>query len=154
MMKTIMSFMIILVSGMIFLPGCAKETQNYVPISFTDKDGTIFIKIDTLSNSFVAYSKTKISNGLLKGIFNDSIRPAFDLAIITEPFQDTIYHERDTVVFPTHYPGHLLFIKTVIDLSKYTSPYHFLLLGIPKGELKRGLHGNPSIMLTIDTRDE
>ena len=153
-MKTMILFMFFFVVGMIFLPGCTKETQNYVPISFTDKDGTVFIKIDTVSNTFDAYLKTKISHGRLKGIFNDSIRSAFYLAIITDPYQDTTYHEKDTVIFPTHFLGHLLLMEMEIDLNAFSSPYHFLLLGIPKGELKRGPHGNPSLLLTIDTSDE
>lgn len=152
-MKTLITLTCMFFIGMILLPGCSKETDIYVPISFTDKDGNIFIKIDTISKNFDAYSKTKVSQGLLKGVFNDTVRSAFYLALITDPYWDTIYHQRDTIVLPTHYPSHILSMETIIDLKDFKSPYHFLLVGMPQNSLKRGPHGSPSIMFTVDTRN-
>jgi hypothetical protein len=146
--------MFLFFTGMIFLSSCSKESKTYVPLSFTDKDGKIFIQIDTVSNRFDAYTSTKITKGLLKGIFNDSIRSSFYLAITTNSFWDTTYHAIDTIVFPTHYPRNTLVFETDIDLTDFISPYHFLLLGNPKPILRRGVHGNPSIMLTIDTQND
>ena len=140
--------------GMIFLPGCKKETKIYVPISLTDKEGNVFIQIDTILNSFDAYSTTRISKGLLKGIFNDTIRSSFYLAITTDPYWDTVYHARDTIMFPYHYPSHAVSMETEIDLKDFTSPYHFILMGIPQTSLKRNAHGSPSIILMVDTRNE
>jgi hypothetical protein len=153
-MKTILLFMLLFFTGMIFLSSCSKESKIYVPLSFTDKDGKIFIQIDTVSNSFNAYMSTKITQGRLKGIFNDSIQSAFYLAITTDPVWDTIYHPADTNIFPTHYAGHTLIVQASVDLTNYTSPYHFLLLGDPKPVLRHGAHGTPSIMLTIDTQND
>ena len=136
--------------GMIFLPGCSKEAKTKVPISLTDKDGNIFIHIDTLTKSFDAYGPSKISLGSLKGIFNDTIRGSFYLAITTKPSWDTVFHPGDTIVFPTHYPSHCVTVAADIDLTGFDSPYHFLLLGMPETVLRPGCHGVPSIMLTID----
>ena len=152
-MKTMITFVFLFVIGMIFLPGCTKETKIYVPISFTDKEGNFFIQIDTVSKSFDAYSSVKISQGRLKGIFNDTIRSSFYLAITTCPTWDSVYHSGDTIVFSTHFSSHILSMETNIDLKDFTSPYHFLLLGLPETALKRGAHGNPSILITIDTRN-
>ncbi|MGA2822107.1 MAG: hypothetical protein ABSE72_01115 [Bacteroidales bacterium] len=139
---------------MFLLSSCSKESKIYVPISLTDKDGNIFIQIDTVSNSFNAYASTKITQGRLKGIFNDTIQSAFYLAIITNPVWDTVYHPADTNIFPTHYTGHTLIVQANVNLTNYTLPYHFLLLGTPRPALKCGSHGNPSIMLTIDTQND
>jgi hypothetical protein len=152
-MKTIFLFMFLFFTGMIFLSSCSKESKIDVPLSFTDKDGKFLIQIDTASNSFDAYISIKLTQGRLKGIFNDSIRSSFYLAITTNSFWDTTYHAIDTIVFPTHYPRNTLVFETDIDLTDFTSPYHFLLLGNPKPILRRGAHGNPSIMLTIDTQN-
>jgi hypothetical protein len=139
---------------MILFPGCKKETKISVPISFTDNEGNFLIKIDTVSHSIDAYSTAKISQGHLYGIFNDTIRSSFYLAIITDSFWDTVYHERDTTVFPKHYSSHLLSLQTEIDLKDFPSPYHFLLLGICKEGLKVGPHGSPSVILTFDPSTE
>jgi hypothetical protein len=149
-MKTMIMLFCMLLIGMIFLPGCSKETKTKVPISFTDKDGNIFIRIDTLTKSFDAYGPSKISQGSLKGIFNDTIRGSFYLAVTTKPYWDTVFHPCDTIVFPTHYPSHCVTIVADVDLTGLESPYHFLLLGIPEIGLKPGSHGAPSIMMTID----
>jgi len=154
MMKTIISFIIFLGIGMILLPGCNKETKVYIPVSFTDKEGNVFIQIDTISKSFDAYSTTKISQGRLMGVFNDTIRSSFYLAIMTDPFWDTIFHARDTIVFPTYYKGHTLAMETDINLKNFNPPYHFLLLGLCGTHLKCGPHGNPSIKITVDTQDK
>jgi hypothetical protein len=138
---------------MIFLSSCNKESNIYVPLSFTDKYGRFLIQIDSATNSFDAYTSTIITQGLLKGIFNDSIRSSFYLAITINSYWDTLYHPIDTIVFPTHYPRNTLVFETEIDLTQFTSPYHFLLLGSPRPILMRGAHGNPSIMLTIDTHN-
>jgi hypothetical protein len=143
--------MMILIVGLLLISGCNKESKLNVPISFTDKDGNIFILIDTINKSFDAYSSVKITNGHLKGIFSDTIRTSFDLAIMTDPYFDTAYHTSDTIILPTHFTGHTQLIETDIDLKDYSSPYHFLLLGLSGTELKRRSHGNPSILLTIDT---
>jgi hypothetical protein len=152
-MKTILLFMFLFFTGMILLSSCNKESNIYVPLSFTDKDGNFLLQIDTAYNSFDAYTSAKITQGRLKGIFNDSIRSSFYLAITTDSFWDTTYHAIDTLVFPTHYPRNTLVFETVIDLTNFTSPYHFLLLGTPRPILRSGAHGNPSIMLTIDTQN-
>lgn len=137
--------------GMMILPGCSKESKLDVPISLTDNEGHIFIQIDTVHNSFVAYSPSRISTGHLKGIFNDTIRSSFNLAIVSDPVWDTAYHPQDTVVFPTLFHSHSLVIETDVNLLNYTSPYHFVLLNMHNTTLKIGPHGNPSILLTIDT---
>ncbi len=152
-MKTILLFIFLFFPGMIFLSSCSKESKIYVPLSFTDKDGKFIIQIDTAFNSFDAYLSIKLTQGRVKGIFNDSIRSSFYLAITTTAFWDTTYHAVDTIVFPTHYPRNTLVFETDIDLTNFTSPYHFLLLGNPKPILKGGAHGNPSIMLTINTQN-
>ncbi len=137
------------VIGMFILPSCNKESVITVPISLTDKAGNFFIQIDTVSKSFDAYSETKIAKGQLKGIFNDTILSAFYLAITTDPVWDTVYHPADTNIFPTHYAGHTLVIQASVNLKKYTSPYHFLLLGLSSKELKVNAYGKPSILLTV-----
>ena len=141
-------------TGMIFLTGCKKESKINVPVSLTDKDGNIFIRIDTLKKSFDAYSPTKILKGTLTGIFNDTIRSSFYLAITTKPYWDSVYHTGDTIVFPTYYPSHSISIQADIDLTAFSSPYHFLLLGMPETQLKPGSHGTPSIILMIERQNE
>jgi hypothetical protein len=153
-MKRMISLMTLFFIGLILLQGCTKETSIYVPISFTDKEGYIFIKIDTITKNIDAYSKTKVSTGLLKGIFNDTVRSCFYLGIITDPYWDTVYHERDTIVFPTRYSSHIKSFETPIDLKNFNSPYHFILLGMPVFPLKKGPHGSPSIVFTVDTRTD
>ncbi len=153
-MKTLILFISVIFIGMIFLTGCGKETKTSVPISFTDKEGNILIKIDTIAHSMDAYSKAKISKGHLRGIFNDTIRSVFQLAIITDPVWDSVYHARDTIILPTHYLSHIISIETEIDLKDFVSPYHFLLIGIPKEGLRRGPHGSPSVIFTVEPDDE
>jgi hypothetical protein len=144
---TTITFLFII--GIFVLPGCTKESVITVPISLTDKAGHIFIQIDTISNSFYAYSTTKITKGQLKGIFNDTIESGFYLAIATNPVWDTTYHPSDTTIFPTHYAGHTLVVQTCVDLTNYSSPYHFLLLGLTSKELKVNAFGQPSVLLTL-----
>jgi len=153
-MKTMISFLSLFFIGLILIQGCTKETSIYVPISFTDKEGNIFIKIDTITKNIDAYSKTKVSTGLLKGIFNDTLRSCFYLAIITDPYWDTVYHTRDTIILPTRYASHVLSFETPIDLTPFNSPYHFILLGMPADPLKKGPHGSPSVVFTVDTRTD
>ena len=145
--------MFLFFTGMLFLASCNKESKIYVPLTFTDKNGNFLIQIDTASNSFDAYSSAKITQGRLKGIFNDSIRSSFYLAMTIDAFWDSTYHPIDTIIFPSHYPRSTLVIETDIDLTNFTYPYHFLLLGTPKPILRRSAHGNPSIMLTINTQN-
>ena len=83
-MKTILFLVFLFFTGMIFLSSCNKESNIYVPLSFTDKDGNFIIQIDTAHNRFDAYTSAKITQGRLKGIFNDSIRSSFYLAISTD----------------------------------------------------------------------
>jgi len=40
---------------MFLLPGCGKASNINIPISLTDKSGSIFIQIDTASKSSYAY---------------------------------------------------------------------------------------------------
>jgi hypothetical protein len=152
-MKTMVTIMFLCIAGMIYLPGCTKDSTVNVPISFTDKEGDIFISIDTISKSFTAYSNARVTKGVLKGIFNDTIKSSFQLAIATPAHWDTIYHPTDTVIFPTHYAGHVLVIQTSVDLTNYTSPYHFILVNFEGSNLKSGPHGNPSILMTVDTNN-
>ena len=152
--KTNLLFLFLFFTGMIFLSGCNKVTKTYIPLSFTDKNGNFIIQIDTVSNSFDAYTPAKISQGRLKGIFNDSIRSSFYLAITNSAFWDSTYHPIDTIVFPTHYPRSTLVFETDIDLTNFSYPYHFLLLGTPRPILRGGAHGNPSIMLMIDIQND
>ena len=67
-MKTLILFICVMFIGMILLPGCNKENKISVPISFTDKEGNIIIKIDTVTHSMDAYSKTKITQGRKRNI--------------------------------------------------------------------------------------
>jgi len=131
--------------------GCRKESETLnVPISLTDKDGSVFIQIDTISKSFNAYSLTKITKCHLAGIFNDTIRSAFYLAILTTPYWDSAYHACDTILFPTHYPSHSMLINANIDLTQFTSPYHFQLVGLKETHFKSVSFGAPTIKLTAD----
>jgi hypothetical protein len=148
-MRKVIFITVLFVIGMFVLPGCNKESTITVPISLTDNAGHIFIQIDTINNSFDAYSLTRITKGQLKGIFNDTIESAFYLAITTNPVWDTAYHPADTIIFPTHYAGHTLVVQASVDLINYTSPYHFLLLGLSSKELKVNAYGKPSILLTL-----
>jgi len=151
MKKTFIAIMFLSFLGMIVLPGCSKETKLNVPLSLTDKDGHIFIQIDTVNYRFDAYSATRITTGRLKGVFNDTVRSSFNLAILTAAVWDTVYHPQDTILLPTLFPNHSLVIQTDVNLINFTSPYHFILLNMNHGTLKSGPHGNPSILLTIDT---
>jgi hypothetical protein len=137
-MRKVIFITVLFVIGMFVLPGCNKESTITVPISLTDNAGHIFIQIDTINNSFDAYSLTRITKGQLKGIFNDTIESAFYLAITTNPVWDTAYHPADTLV-----------VQASVDLINYTSPYHFLLLGLSSKELKVNAYGKPSILLTL-----
>ena len=150
-MKTISTIAFIFIIGMMILPSCKKDSTINVPISLTNKEGGIFIQIDTASKSFYAYSRGKISKGVLKGIFNDTIMSSFQLAIATTPSWDSIYHPADTLVFPGHYAGHNLTLESNVDLTNFTSPYHFILLGLSGTKLKSNTSGNPNIMLTIES---
>jgi hypothetical protein len=146
---TIITFLFVI--GIFILPSCNKESVINVPISLTDKAGNIFLQIDTISKSFDAYSETKITKGQLTGVFNDTIQSSFYLAITTYAYWDTIYHPADTNIFATHYTGHTLILQASVDLTNYTSPYHFLLLGVSSKELKVNAYGKPSVRLTITT---
>jgi len=130
------------------LSGCKKNSDVIIPITLTDKSGSIFILIDTASKSFDAYSGTKITSGLLKGIFSDSVRSSFYLALTTKPFWDSVYHPADTSIFLTHYT-HTLKVETYVDLTKYSSPYHFLLLGLDSRGLDVGSYQKLNIRVTI-----
>jgi hypothetical protein len=138
---------------MFILPGCNKDSVTNIPISLTDKSGNVFIQIDTASKSFDAYSNTKITKGQLTGIFNDTIQSSFYLGLTTTPFWDTIYHRADTTTFPTHYTGETIVVQATVDLTNYTSPYHFLLLGLDSKELRVSSSGKPSIRVTITPSD-
>jgi hypothetical protein len=150
-MKTISTIAFIFIIGMMILPSCKKDSTINVPLSLTNKEGGIFIQIDTASKSFYAYSRGKISKGVLKGIFNDTIMSSFQLAIATTPRWDSVYHPADTLVFPGHYAGHTLTLEANVDLTNFTSPYHFILLGLSGAKLKSGTSGSPNIMLTIES---
>jgi hypothetical protein len=147
---TIITFLFVM--GIFLLSGC-KESSITIPISLTDKAGNIFIQIDTVTKSFDAYSPTKITKGQLKGIFNDTIRSAFNFAMTTDPVWDTAYHPADTIIFLPHYAGHTIAIQATVDFTNYTSPYHFILLGLSSKELRVNSHGNPSILLTLTPTD-
>ncbi|MCX6246344.1 MAG: hypothetical protein NTW10_01310 [Bacteroidetes bacterium] len=153
-MRAVNSFMLLCLLGIIMLSGCSKEDKIYIPISFTDKEGNYFIKIDTATNNIEAYSKATISQGRLRGVFSDTIRSSFYLAVITDSYWNNHYHPKDTVILPTHYSGNTISIETHIDLRDCSSPYHFILLGLPKNELKCSSHGIPSVMFTVDTHNE
>jgi hypothetical protein len=155
MSKALVSLMFLCFIGTIILSGCGKEYTEYVPVSFTDKEGNIFIGIDTSNFHIDAYSKTTISQGRLRGIFSDTIRSPFYLAVITDSYWNNFYHPRDTMVLPTHYTGNIIALETAIDLRDCSPPYHFLLLGLPKTALKSGTsNGIPSVIFTVDTRND
>lgn|GEM_PF-2010623 len=147
--RTLVIILFLFITGIFILPGCKKDSINYVPITLTDKSGNIFISIDTASKSFDAYSATKITTGLLNGVFNDTIKSSFYLAITTDPRWDTVYHPPDTNVFPTHYIGRTINVRTNVDLTNYTSPYHFLLLGLDTRGLGGGSYGKLHIWVTV-----
>jgi len=142
-------FVILFFVSLIFFQGCKKDSAQSIPINFTDKDGNIFIPIDTATKSFDAYSHSDLTVGRLAGVFNDTIRSSFQLGITTKPYWDTVYHEIDTVIFPTHYPGHTMVIAADVNLTGFQSPYHFLLLGISSTDFRDQSHGKPCIRLTI-----
>ena len=133
------------------ITSCSKESSINVPISLTDKSGNVFIPIDTVSKSFEAYSVVKITKGHLKGIFNDTIRSGFYLAYASTPHWDTIYHPADTTIFSTHYTGHTLIVQTDVDLTNFSPPYHFILLGLRTNELKVCQSGLPTVLLTVSS---
>jgi len=85
-MKKLLSFIFLFIFVLSLITGCSKSSKTDVPISFTDKDGNIFIPIDTVTKRFDAYSITKITTGHLKGIFNDTLCSSFYLAVLTDPF--------------------------------------------------------------------
>jgi hypothetical protein len=152
-MKTFLLFLFYCGTGLILIYGCAKESDVYISDNFTNKEGGFYIPIDTNSKSFYAYYSMPIAQGRLKGIFYDTLRSSFHLAIISEPFWDSVYHERDTLVFPTLFKSHILSIETTVDLKNFKPPYHFLLYGL-KTCLKESIHGNPWVVLTIDTHND
>ena len=141
--------MFLSLTGMIVLQSCSKESSQNVPLSLTNKEGGIFIQIDTSCYRFDAYSSSRITTGHLKGIFNDTVKASFNLAIISNALWDTAYHPQDTIIFPVLFPSHSLVIETDVNLINYTSPYHFILLNLENSTLKCGPHGNPSILLTV-----
>ena len=150
-MKSIKNVLILVILGIFILPSCKKETTSInLPVNLTDKDGNIFIKIDPITKSFDAYSFSKVTKGQLKGIFNDTLRSSIIFALATRPYWDTEYHPADTIVFPSRFMGHSLVINTEVDLSKYSSPYHFLLLGVNTNELISPSYGIPTVLLTIE----
>jgi len=134
----------------LIIPSCKKEYNINIPISLTDINGNIFIPIDTVTSTFDAYSNIKFLKGKLTGVFNDTIHYSFYLALKTNVFWDSTYHPIDTLVFPTHYTGLNRIIKEEVDLHTYTSPYHFILIGLSKSKLKSGSLGKPSITLTLE----
>jgi hypothetical protein len=136
--------------GLALFQSCKKATSEPVPISLTDKEGNIFIPVDTANKSFVAYSSGNLSSGTMKGIFSDTLMSSFQLAIATQPYWDSIYHAQDTIVFPNWYPSHTMTFQTSIDLSPFTTPYHFLLLGVTGNLLRIGGNGKPSVRLTME----
>ena len=147
-MRRISSYLWLLTVCIIIVSGCKKSSVTIIPITLTNKSGSIFIQIDTASRSFDAYTSTKIKKGQLKGIFNDTIKASFYLAITTTPYWDTVYHRADTTIFPSHF-AHTLVFQTNVDLTNYTSPYHFLLLGLPPKGLQVGSSGKLTVLLTI-----
>ncbi|MCX6244548.1 MAG: hypothetical protein NTU98_07545 [Bacteroidetes bacterium] len=143
-------FLFLFLFALVFFQSCKKATSEAVPISLTDKDGNIFIPVDTALKSFVAYSSGSLSNGTMKGIFSDTLMSSFQLAIATEPYWDTTYHAQDTIVFPNWYPSHTMTFQANLDLSPFTTPYHFLLLGVTGNLLRIGGNGKPSVRLTME----
>jgi hypothetical protein len=147
-MRKISLIVFLFIIGLFILPDCKKITTTIVPITLTDKSGNIFIQIDTASKSFDAYCATKIKTGLLKGVFNDSVMSSFYLALTTKPYWDTVYHPADTTIFPTHYT-HVLNVQNYVDLTNYSSPYHFLLLGLDSRGLDVGTYKKLTIVVTV-----
>ena len=147
-MRKISFILFFFLSGLFLIHGCKTDSATIVPITLTDKAGNIFIQIDTTSKSFDAYSPSKITTGQLTGVFNDTVRSSFYLAITTKPYWDTVYHRADTTIFPPHY-NHTLNVGTHIDLTNYSSPYHFLLLGLNSSELDVGNSKKLTIMVTV-----
>jgi hypothetical protein len=151
-MKTLSKIMFFCILGIFILSGCKKESTINVPISFTNKQGDIFIQIDTLSKSFFAYSQAKVTKGQIKGIFNDTIRSSFRFALATTPYWDTVYHPSDTIIL-ANYNSHTLAVSANVNLTNYTSPYHFILLGLATKEMTTGPAGRPSIMMTFESSE-
>jgi len=150
-MKTFSKLMIFVILGIFILPGCEKEiTVLDVPVSLTAKNGSVFIPIDTVSKSFDAYSPVIITQGHLTGVFSDTIRSSFQLAIVSPAHWDTLYHPCDTVVFPTVFSGHTRVIVTDVNLTNFTSPYHFAILGLTSREMTEGSFGRPTIHITVE----
>jgi hypothetical protein len=147
-MRQISSYLFLLLVCIFLSSGCKKSSVTIIPITLTNKSGSIFIQVDTTSRSFDAYTSIKLTQGQLKGIFNDTIKASFYLAITTTPYWDTIYHPSDTTIFPYHF-AHTLVVQTNVDLTNYTSPYHFLLLGLPPKGLQVGSSGKLTVLLTV-----
>jgi hypothetical protein len=147
-MRRISFYLCFFIVCIIIVVGCKKSSTTIVPITLTNKSGSIFIQIDTTSRSFDAYTSIKLTKGQLKGIFNDTIKASFYLAITTTPYWDTIYHPADTTIFPSHF-AHTLVVQTNVDLTNYSSPYHFLLLGLPPRGLQVGSSGKLTVLLTV-----
>jgi hypothetical protein len=137
---------------MILIESCNKsDSTNDAPVSLTDKNGNIFIPIDTATLSFTAYSPlTKINTGHLKGIFNDTVKSAFYLDVLSGPYWDTIFHRVDTVLLSAQIKIPIRAFEADVDLKDSKSPYHFLLTGISKTQLKSDLHTKPNVVITID----
>lgn len=150
MKTTLISFIFILILGLTLITGCNKDSKTDVPVSFTDKDGNIFIPIDTINHRFDAYSTSKITSGHLKGIFNDTLWSSFYLAVLTNPYWDTTFHRSDTVIFPTHFFLPIRTFETDIDLKGISLPYHFLMTGLSGSEFKTIRKQKPTVVLTID----
>ncbi|MGA3012840.1 MAG: hypothetical protein ABSD71_02270 [Bacteroidales bacterium] len=148
-MRKLSIIFLLFLTSILIVPGCKKASINYTPVTLTDKSGNIFIQIDTASKSFDGYTANKLGKGQISGVFNDSVRSSFYLALTTRPYWDTIYHAPDTTIFPTHYVGPTLHVATSIDLTNYTSPYHFLLLGLDTRGLDVGTLPKLSIVVTF-----
>jgi hypothetical protein len=72
-----LSFVVLFLVSLLVFQGCKKDSGQSIPINFTDKDGNIFIPIDTVTKSFDAYSHSDLTVGRLAGVFNDTIRSSF-----------------------------------------------------------------------------
>jgi hypothetical protein len=148
-MRKISIIFSLFLTSIFIVPGCKKASINYTPVTLTDKSGNIFIQIDTASKSFDGYTATKLGKGKIIGVFNDSVKSSFYLALTTKPYWDTVYHAPDTTIFSTHYVGPTLHVATSIDLTNYTSPYHFLLLGLVTKGLDVGTYPKLNIVVTF-----
>jgi hypothetical protein len=153
-LKTKAILIILFFLGIFILPGCNK-TQDVlnIPISLTDKSGSFFIKIDTTSKSFTAYSPIRITQGQLTGVFSDTVRSNFQLAIAAPATWDSLYHPADTVIFAPHFTGHTIVVNAPVDLSRFNPPYHFIFIVSSQKEMEFGAFGKPSIQVTFTSNN-